>query len=421
MSTELHAALRAAVSDSPFDESDLRTVVETGSRRVRRRSALRIGASAAVVAVAVAVTSVVAARSDHPEREPQPAHVVRLDLSEATEQDLDVLGSVRTTHRDPMNDISHDRFEGLTTDGLVLRERYTYNGNSYELGLLDPETGTTDWLPPAPVAAEVIGVDLSADRLVLVARERVRTNALLVFDRRSRTWASSPLRLAGGLEVHAPPRLLFGTDDRVYLGTNYEGESGPLHWWSFAVPEGGVGRPEPALDGMAAAWGDGIRAVAGNDGRVVLSSSGAERIVAEKRPAGCDRPADPDLAEMPVSVGLAGNRPVVTYFCGDEPESVTLVYGVDGGETLQIADATFLAADQSHVLLAPFSNDGRDNLRGLYLLDLDRRTLTRFGPGIHEWDVDVAGGLVQWNQPGPIDAKDVYDVVWNVARVPVND
>jgi hypothetical protein len=172
---------------------------------------------------------------------------------------------------------------------------------------------------------------------------------------------------------------------------------------------------------MAAAWGDGIRAVAGNDGRVVLSSSGAERIVAEKRPAGCDRPADPDLAEMPVSVGLAGNRPVVTYFCGDEPESVTLVYGVDGGETLQIADATFLAADQSHVLLAPFSNDGRDNLRGLYLLDLDRRTLTRFGPGIHEWDVDVAGGLVQWNQPGPIDAKDVYDVVWNVARVPVND
>jgi hypothetical protein len=58
---------------------------------------------------------------------------------------------------------------------------------------------------------------------------------------------------------------------------------------------------------------------------------------------------------------------------------------------------------------------------GSTFLDLDRRTLTRFGPGLHEEDVDVAGGLVLWNQPGPNDAKDVYDVVWNVAHLPLSD
>jgi hypothetical protein len=123
---------------------------------------------------------------------------------------------------------------------------------------------------------------------------------------------------------------------------------------------------------------------------------------------------------MAVRVGLADDRPVVTYVCG-EVQAMTLVYGVDGGGALQIVDAAFLAADESHVLLAGPSSDGRDNSGGLYLLDLDRRTLPRFGPGIQEGDVDVVGDLVLWNQPGPSDAKDVYDVVWNVARVPASD
>ena len=43
MSTDLHAALREAVADAPFDESDLRAVVDAGSRRVRRRAALGSG------------------------------------------------------------------------------------------------------------------------------------------------------------------------------------------------------------------------------------------------------------------------------------------------------------------------------------------------------------------------------------------
>jgi hypothetical protein len=205
MSTNLHEALREAVSDPPFDESDLRTVVETGSRRVRRRSAIRIGAAAAVVAATAALTSIMAARSNHPDQQPQPAHVVHLDLSEAAQQDLDVLASVRTTHREPMNDLSHDRFEGLTTDGLVLRERYTYTDDFYELGLLDPETGSTDWLPPPPSREETVAVDLTADRLVLVARGSLRPEHAADLRPKLADLGASTLRLPAGLEATPHP------------------------------------------------------------------------------------------------------------------------------------------------------------------------------------------------------------------------
>jgi len=205
----------------------------------------------------------------------------------------------------------------------------------------------------------------------------------------------------------------------LYLGTNYEGESGPLHWWSFAVPDGGVGRPEPALDGEATAWGAGIQAVAGSDGRVVVSGSDGTRLVAEERPVGCERSTDPDLADMPVAVGLAGNQPVVTYWCGDETEPFTRVLDGEGGDAIELPGASLLAAEEGYVLLVSAPN-GNASPGGIYLLDLDRGTLGRIGPEVHDAQFAMAGGLVLWNQPGPSDAKDVYDVVWNVARVPVS-
>ena len=200
MSTDLHAALREAVADAPFDESDLRAVVDAGSRRVRRRAAFRVGTSALVVAAVVATS--VAVRLGPCRPGAPSADVVHLDLSRAERQDLDVLASVRTTWREPMN-ARPRRFEGLTADGLVLRSRYTYDGDVYELGLLDPETGRTDWLPPPPVAAETVVVERTADRLVLLARAEFRRGRLLVFDRRSETWESGDVRLPAGLEAHA--------------------------------------------------------------------------------------------------------------------------------------------------------------------------------------------------------------------------
>ncbi|RYP86929.1 hypothetical protein EKO23_08160 [Nocardioides guangzhouensis] len=410
MSTELHAALREAVSDAPFDESDLRTVIDAGSRRLRRRATVRAGASALLVAALVASVAVVSGRSD---TEPRPAHVVRLDLNRAQNQHLDVLASVRTTLRDPANELDHDRFEGLTTDGLVLRSRYTYHGNVTELGLLDPETGRTHWLPRPPRAPQNV-VELTADQLVLFANVSERRSDLLMFDRPSETWTSIRIQPPEGIEVHTPPQLAIAPDGRFYLGHNLEDESGPMHWWSYALPEGGEGRPEPALDGESVAWEDGLQARVNNDGRVVLSSSAGERVVAEERPAGCARPADRELTDIPPTVRLAGTRPVVMYVCGDELHVMTAVYDVDRGEVIQVAGADARAADEDHVLLGA----DRSKRTGVYLLDLDRLTLARIGPGTYEPQTALVNGLVLWNRAGPLDDKDTYDALWKVARLP---
>ena len=168
----------------------------------------------------------------------------------------------------------------MSPDGLVLRSRYTEDAG-HAFGLLDPGTGRTDWLPSAPAtaspfAAEAV-VELTADRLVLLARPQFRLGRLLTFDRRSETWESVDLRLPRGLEAHVPPKWALASDGRLYLGSTFEGESGPMRWWSFSVTEGGEGRPEPDLTGAGVAWGDGVQARADTGGRVVLSASGRDR------------------------------------------------------------------------------------------------------------------------------------------------
>ena len=413
MSTDLHAALHEAVSDAPYDESDLRDVLATGSRRVRRRAALVVGSSA--LAVGAVIASVVVVTND-PAQEPRPARVVRVDLDQAQPLDLQ-----------PMRQGGQDRFLGLTADGLVLRSRHPSSADTYQLGLLDPGTGVTDWLPdatdPTGTLAQPGGngmppwrlpVQLAADQLVLLDVEpaidtgKPSGGTLLVFDRGSRTWQTSEVTVPAGVEAHMPPSVGIGLDGRLYLGHTNEGQSGPVHWWSYPVPQGGEGRPEPDLTGASIAFGEGIQARAGSDGRIVLSTPGEDRLLAEHRPQACEPPDDPDTALWPGWVRMAGSRPVVTYWCGEpspRSDTVTVVYDTDGGKTIQVAGSALLAADQDHVLLAP----PLGTAHGMYLLNLDTLTMgkasTSVGPSFlahinsprHNFPVGLASGLILWD------------------------
>ncbi len=261
-------------------------------------------------------------------------------------------------------------------------------------------------------------VELTSVRIVLFAREGSRRGTLLTLDLGSRTWQDATLRLPADLEVHSPLQVGIGADGRLHLGHTYEGESSPMSWWSYPVPQGGAARPEPSLTGKAVAWEGDLRATADADGRVALSSSGEDRLVADERPAGCERPTDPVLADFRPTVALAGSRPVVTYACSGKETALTVVYAPDGGDAIQVPGASVLAADQGSVLLGGAI---RGEPSGTYLLDLDHESLVRISPAAPENEHDVAGGLVLWNTAGPIDDTKVYDVVWQVARVPSFD
>ena len=125
-------------------------------------------------------------------------------------------------------------------------------------------------------------------------RSRSSSGTLLVFDRASRTWQTSDVTVPAGLEAHMPPSVGIGLEGRLYLGHWNVGESGPMHWWSYPVPQGGEGRPEPALTGTSIAFGDDVQARAHSDGTIVLSNAGEDRLLGEQRPQACEPPSDPD-------------------------------------------------------------------------------------------------------------------------------
>lgn len=409
MSTDLRAALRAAAATEPFDTADVQAVVDAGERRIRRRAAVVLGTTALAVATVAASLAVL---SDRSAPVPSPAHVITLDLDRAPHRHLDSLGSVRTMWHDVRQaDLDQDKFIGLTTDGLVLRSRYNYPEGSSELGLFDPVTGRTDWLPAPVMGAAATPVDLGADRLVLFNRIGMRRAAIEVYDRNTRTWESTDLLLEPGLEAHVPVRLELTPDDRLYLGSTFENEP-TLQWWSYSLAQGGRGRAEPALVDSGIDWSDGLQLTASADGRVTVAGAGTDQIVADGRPADCERPDGSDVPRYPVAAALAGDRPVVTYGCHDQDQVLTIVYALNGRATLQIPGARLVAADRGHVLLGGVE---------LSLLDLSQDTLVRIAPGGQENDYALANGLVLWNNAGPIEDRNTYDVVWKVARLPHQD
>ena len=425
MSTDLRRALRDAVADEPTFVVEPRVLAHTGTHRLRRRNALVVGVAAVATAAVLVATSLVS-RPSTSRPDPAPAErTVRLDLDDAVAVRPEVVARTRTTWRDEgKNSLEYDRLEGITDDGLVLRSRYTNAHAHVELGLLDPAAGSTDWLPEPPwQSGEIAGVDLGADRLVVVARTGIFQYTTAILDRGSRTWEASEVRLPGATEGHLPPRALVGPDDRLYLGSTMEGQSGPMHWWSAPVTGGEDLRAEPDLEGAAVAWGDGGQVTAHPDGHVVLSSDGGDRVVGERRPDGCEVPAS--FPDAPVRVVLAGDRPVVTYYCDsgdpDVATPLTVVYGPDS--LTRIEGATALASDARHLLVQggrggspPLATASTDET-WLYLVDLDRGTISRLGRGVHERQAGVAAGMVLWNSPGNLDDSSVYDVTWSVAPV----
>jgi hypothetical protein len=418
VSADLRTALRDAVADEPTFNVDAHAIVDAGGRRARRRTRFAV-ATAALSTTAVLATVAVVSRPADPDPAPAPTEVVQLDLDSADDAPLDVIAATRTRWKDGSGDefSRHDRFEGLTTDGLVLRNRRTGPSVGSLLGLLDPRTGTTDWLPDPP--ANLYGMQplaLNVDRLVLGVGQG-NGHSVLVFDRASRTWQRDIVQIPPGIEVHVPPLMELGTDDRAYIGAPMEGEPGPMRWWSAPVPDGGPARAEPDLEGGVVAWGAGLQLTAEPSGRVVLTDDAGPTVLADAWPAGCEPPEK--FPEAPPRALLAGDVPVVSYPC--DVGQMTVVYR-PGEDPVAVRGASALAGDDGHVVLATATTYvgalvASDGPGSTALLDLSDLSLARIGTGPHEPQVALAAGLLLWNTPGPTDSKDVYDVVWNVARL----
>lgn len=423
MSTELRTALRDAVSTPPPYDPDVAAIVDAGVRRNRRRARVAVAACAAVV-VAIAVTAGVVSG---PRPDPGPAKVVRLDLERAEPVRLDVLATTRAAVVGrPEGPLERARFEGITADGLVLVNRHRNESRPLVLGLLDPASGVTDWLPPPGVDnRELQVVDLTPERLVVVTRSAGAYGyVMLVFDRAARTWQRSEVQLPGRVEVHVGPQLALGPDDRLHFGAMTEGQPYPVSWWSAPLTDDSPDlREEPELEGAAVAWRDDVMVSADPTGRVVVSGPDEERVVSEHRPADCAAPED--FPDWPVGLLVAGDTPVVTYPCQAGRSDVvfhTVIYEDDGRTVVEVP-ASARATDEEHVLLTTgFSvAQGRPNAtpedEGTFVVELDRLTVSRIGAPPSETPLAVRDGLVLWTSEEPSGDRQHTRPVWNVARI----
>ena len=97
-----------------------------------------------------------------------------------------------------------------------------------------------------------------------------------------------------------------------------------------------------------------------------------------------------------------------------------MVHDPEAGRAVEVADASAVAAGDSHVVLAGAIDDDEVEHSGhssTYVLDLDQLTIAHVGKAPHDAQVAVAAGLLLWNTPGPGDTQDAYDVVWKVGRL----
>jgi hypothetical protein len=372
-------------------------------RRIRtRRTTAKIAGLAAAVAVAAGWQLLGHGRGHDDIRPIGPVH---LDLHHARPAAPQVLAEVRTYQ--PGQTLDHDRFDGITDDGLVVRSRFTFQGDISEYGLLDPTTGSTDWLPrPTWDLGDPVPLRLSADRLVYLENRHAPDHfGLLVFDRTDRTWHRSTFDEPPGVDRFFGFTAHLGDDDRVYLMDPAQ----PVRWFSVGLDGTGL-REEPDLDGQSLAFSDIARITADLDGRVVVIRQGGEgpQVVEEELPDGChlDEGWRPD-------VRFAGDRAVVSLPCR-EGHRLT-VYEPDGTPYLTLAGRLTLGGAGPERLLLTTK-------RQTYSLDLDQRELFQVdvaNAGGYLGGADVVGDLAVWGVDGPTPLKErSFDLVYKVGQLP---
>jgi hypothetical protein len=418
--TGLREALRDAVVDPPSTTIDLAGVMVAGAQRVHRRRVRRAGVVTLCVVTAVAVTWASVAK-DGPSEPVLPARPAILQVPttlypEGAEPITpEVLATTRVLRLDPANELDYDRYDGLSTDGLVVRARYTYEGDVSEFGLLDPTTGDTDWLPRPPWdLGEPRPVELSADQLVYLDDRSSWADAVLTFDRTTRTWARADIANPHGTDRFVGNHAVLGPGDTMYLLD--PAAPAPGEWWSVSATRGGTPSPVKGRSGMAVAWHGGDLATVDRSGRVVITTGERSRVVAAARPLGCAEPGEDDQ-DAP-AIGYSGARLVVTYVC--RGHSQVVVFGPDGRPQLGIERAGTVAAIGSRwVLFSPTIGHVSAGAPAGHLtaLDLDAQRLVAIGTTLHEDAAAVAGNLVLWAAAGPSDSHTVYDVVYRVARL----
>ena len=415
--TGLQQLLADALAGEPRDDLDLVAVVAEGRRRRQRRRRWVLAAVAAGTATAVIAATVGPRLIDKP-REPDPAPptptVVSVDVLPLNGAAELPGGALRTHHApgDNLEDLSWDRWAGVTDDGYVVRIRSDFETDTLSIGLVDPATGSTEWLPQADYP--LIHPDplrLTTEELVFLDGAVNGSPAVAVYDRVAGRWSSYarvnavnhnsqrmyPLDGLARAWVDAEDRLwikLFEGPgaDRTECSTPDDEEVDLTcweRWWSVPFREGGRATRSEAFEGTSLAWAGEVVVSASAEGLTIITPTG--KVAAPlAAPEGCEL-----RAGYPPEV-YAASPPVVWIPCADGSGSV-VIHDATGAPLFALPRDRYAGGGVAGDGFVGIATAGRD--AELFLIEPQSRRVYTVASGPHTVFTDIGGGLVSWQSP----------------------
>jgi hypothetical protein len=427
--TELRELMHQNVADPPHDSVDLQALVAAGRRRRRSRRIRVLGVAAAVTVSAVVGAAILVPRVSGagPSAPPRP-DAPTLHLSDASRgvagRDYRVLTSYTNHNLDRDNG---QYFDGVTDDGKILFRDGPRSGRLRpRLALMDPRTGTKDWLPDLHIGqTQTMPVELGAHRLILGAIGGGGFQGpfvAYVFDRDTGRWHQ--MRWPGLPDTTALHAEM-GPDDRIWVSvpatqgqpppggwpTDSSGEADDAgaqgdtyHLWSVSASDPSDVRDEHLTVGSVAftptsmVWTDGTNGASGLV-HVRDLSTGEERKFDPHAGSRCNM----------LSLSATQERVVLSEYCGTYADGVrddrVQILSTTGGQVVTIQDSGMdgaintLGGDNDVVTIDSYEHHGP----GTYVYDLDSGRFLRISHGESRY---ALGG------PAPAD-----DFMW---ATPVN-
>ena len=424
MVNDLKELMRENVASPPPDHLDLSELVRAGRRRVQVRRTCVAGGAAAVVAAVVAGTILGLPSGPHrasPSDERPRPNAPTLTLGDATQAvegtDYRVLASYTNNNLDRRNG---QYFDGVTDDGLLLfRDGRSATGR---LALMDPATGTKDWLPPPPFGSDqTYAEDLGTERMIIVGFGSTGQPTTYVFARSARTWGTLEwpgLPKGQSSDLFLPGPGVMGTDGRLYVrvpatqGQPPEGgwPTGPdgeaddadaqgdtYHLWSVSLTDPADVRDEGltvgdiAFTDTAMVWTD--------------STNGAAGLVHVRDLAsGREHSFDPHTGDRCnlLGFGATGDRVVMSQYCGtyggDVRDDRVQILTTDGDQVATVQGSGIEGGLAGGVVEITSYEKDRG---GTYVFDLATGRLLRLSDGVGHFAMGgpTPDGLFMWTTP----------------------
>ncbi|GAB3771339.1 hypothetical protein FB382_000426 [Nocardioides ginsengisegetis] len=413
MVNELRTLLRENVEHAPEDHADLGEVLRLGRSRVRRRRTLVGSGAVSAVAVAGLVTALALGGpgTDHatgPASRPLP-DAPTTSLADAVPavagRDYTELASYTNDNLDADNG---QYFDGVTDDGLILfRDGPRSDQLRPRFALLDPATGTKDWLPDLRIGqTQTWPAELGSDRLILVGPSGSKASTLTawVFDRGRRTW--SELTWPGLPAVGFPGAAQVGPDERLYVGVpatqgkipeggwptqaggdaeDADAQGDSFELWSVSLTDGSDARDEGLRFGELAftphsmVWTD-------------RSNGDAGQVHVRDLATGEEHAFDPHSGDRCnlLGFGATDDRVVLSQYCGtygDVRDDRVQVLTTDGDQVVTIQDSSIdgmlagAGGDGSLVEITAYER----GQAGTYIYDLASGRLLRISDAMAKW------------------------------------